>query len=617
MSNKSNISIQCSHQDIVHGPRGANWSEWGCFLHFQNDDFKDQVSTVFTLNMKNQWIKNDIVPFEYYDSLLKQERLILESLNHNFSKKVMQIRKRQIDYIIELGDRFGQSNLTIHIAVDYLNKALKKHSEMLTSKLYDPSVIDTDKDHWNLWAGVCLMLASKYNEIDCKIPFYKEIKKASSRADVYTEQQFHIAEEFIIKSVLNWELISLTSLHFTQWFLYQGILFEDDKFTGTQEKIIKSLSKKSELFTDLALASEKITNSDYEKSKIAVGWIIASRKICKIKPLWNNKLYNMTGYHFFVIKDILDILIRDYWDFFNEDYSKFMYAGAVRNKNIQKPLSFVSRRASENPQMQCMLSHAQSTKSLRIDDSGISNSQIRSTIIDCDIKSKKLAALDGDTISSALSIPDESETDIDTSREFDKVNEKILSRSGTADTQESEKVKIYTMQFQNMKIHESSNKRLQSQVALQSRYKNAESYFSTEKVSIDYRNNKPYRYKKTSWIQKPFENTIGKVGLIETTKMHQQVNRSAVWVNKIRKVHESIMNSNGKVISNKKLKTNAKVWVNLAKDIFANMRKSLRTSKKNSIFNETFSTSPKLGNLGTSGYVNQKTGTKSRVGFTF
>jgi hypothetical protein len=79
-----------------------------------------------------------------------------------------------------------------------------------------------------------------------------------------------------------------------------------------------------------------------------------------------------------------------------------------------------------------------------------------------------------------------------------------------------------------MKNHELSHTLLHPQIALSSRYKHNEHYLPTQKVSIDYRNNKPYRYKKTACIQKPFENTIGKVSILELGSIYGNLNRSAV-----------------------------------------------------------------------------------------
>lgn len=197
----------------------------------------------------------NIVPFEYYDSLVSDEvRQDLVDLS-NLSKEVFEIRKKQIDYIIELGDRFEQRNLTIHTAVTYLDKALVKYSHMLAGRARNHKSSD---EHSNLWAAVCLMLASKYDEIDKKIPFYKQFIKASTRAAVYTKEQFHVVEEFFLKKVLKWDLNAITTLHFTYCLSSQGILFEDDQYSLPLERVLKSLKKKTELFSDLSLDSKKL-----------------------------------------------------------------------------------------------------------------------------------------------------------------------------------------------------------------------------------------------------------------------------------------------------------------------------------------------------------------------
>lgn len=81
----------------------------------------------------------------------------------------------------------------------YLDRALTNYSDMLISKISDESKIGTSNDHCNLWAVVCLMIASKFDEFDHHIPFYKDFIKASTRAAVYNVQQFHVVEEFFIK----------------------------------------------------------------------------------------------------------------------------------------------------------------------------------------------------------------------------------------------------------------------------------------------------------------------------------------------------------------------------------------------------------------------------------
>lgn len=319
------------------------------------------------------------------------------------------------------------------------------------------------------------MLASKYDEIDKKIPFYKEFIKASSRAAKYTVKEYHKAEDFFVKEVLLWRFHTITSLHFTYCLTTQGILFEDDEYDGDESKILKSLNKKAELFTDLSLDSGLVLSSSCSKSLIAVTCVVASRRIWGIKPLWNNKLYNLTNYHFFDIKDLLEILIREYCAFFNEDYSKIMHMPEQKKSRAQnRPQSFIERRCSEKPRNHPQLTHINSTKSLKVGERIKSQcfrntlgheiskeTVVRKSILsngwNADMKSIKLDACDGDTFSSSLSIPDENDTEMDTCQEFSKVNEKCLTRWGTNDTQESEPIKIYVMRFKSMTNQEAKS----------------------------------------------------------------------------------------------------------------------------------------------------------------
>lgn len=446
---KSSLANPCGHKDITIGPRGANCLKCRCFLYSQADNYKEKSNLVATINQPDESATPDIVPFEYYDGLMREE---MDSKDEviSLTPQLFAIRKKLIDYIIELGDRFKQRNLTIHTAAVYLDRALQKFPNMLLSRLSDPDNENISSDHCNLWAIVSLMLASKYDEIDRRIPFYKEIINASTRAAVYTRKEFHIVEEFFVLRVLDWDFRVLTTLHFTHCLISQGILFEDDSVSQPQDKILKSLTRKAELFTDLSLDSEKLNSEYHKKSKIAVSCIVAARKICGIKPLWNNKLYNMTSYHFFDIKDILDVLIREYCVFFNEEYSKIMQNTEPRKPKMQqRPMSFIGRRASEKPKLHGQLTHIQSTKSLKINDV-MSSKPTRNTFYNLDLKSVKLDACEGDTFSSSLSIPDENETDAGTPKENTKIDEKCTTRSGTQDSEDLEPKKIYIMKFKSM-----------------------------------------------------------------------------------------------------------------------------------------------------------------------
>ena len=127
----------------------------------------------------------------------------------------------------------------------------------------------------------------------------------------------------------------------------------------------------------------------------------------------------------------------------------------------QRPQSFVNKRDWEKSKMKEQLTHIQSTKSFKLFESvGATSTRntmcekltnfplfgFTSSINNFDWKSIKLDALEGDNLSSSISIPDENEIGYDTSEEFkfDKFNN---SNSKVSVNEEYEPIKIYTMKF--------------------------------------------------------------------------------------------------------------------------------------------------------------------------
>jgi len=99
---------------------------------------------------------------------------------------LLQKRKELIEQTFEVGYKTQQASTIIHIAACYLDKLL--HSEFHSS---------------NLTALTCLLLASKYDELDDNIPLIKEIIRKSSCKYSYDE---FVAEEGRILKALNWDL---------------------------------------------------------------------------------------------------------------------------------------------------------------------------------------------------------------------------------------------------------------------------------------------------------------------------------------------------------------------------------------------------------------------------
>lgn len=77
-----------------------------------------------------------------------------------------------------------------------------------------------------LYGVTLLMLASKYDEIDDNIPFIRNFRAVSSKANFSWDQVTGC--ETRILNYLNWDLVSLSPENFTTALLSFGIVFSED-----------------------------------------------------------------------------------------------------------------------------------------------------------------------------------------------------------------------------------------------------------------------------------------------------------------------------------------------------------------------------------------------------
>ena len=74
-----------------------------------------------------------------------------------------------IDWLFEIGERFLQTNLTIHIAIAYLERCYS-----IGLHLKEKDVVRSENE-LRILAITCLLLASKYDELDERIPFINDM----------------------------------------------------------------------------------------------------------------------------------------------------------------------------------------------------------------------------------------------------------------------------------------------------------------------------------------------------------------------------------------------------------------------------------------------------------
>lgn len=149
-----------------------------------------------------------------------------------------------LELVCEVGDCLKQSQLTIHLAVNYLDRFLvaknKIHKDAtsanIKSKLFKVHSLDS-------YAMTCLLLASKFDEIDDNIPLISEFTRAHALVRDNLEKEYtgssrkHRSNltyndiskcEINLLNILGWNLNTLTPLHFVLNYVYQGVVFSND-----------------------------------------------------------------------------------------------------------------------------------------------------------------------------------------------------------------------------------------------------------------------------------------------------------------------------------------------------------------------------------------------------
>ena len=165
---------------------------------------------------------------------------------------------------------------------------------------------------------MCLFLASKYDELDDNIPLLKDFLKLTNNKFTYEEA---IKCESYLLGVLNWDLMVVTPLHYLYNYLYQGVIFAEDKQVkkkdelGTQqfnslpanglrmsetvkltERVIKNVRKYSEFFVDLSTQIYDVLK--YPPSVIAACCVLCAKKVNGIEPLWNSSLRELLRFEY-------------------------------------------------------------------------------------------------------------------------------------------------------------------------------------------------------------------------------------------------------------------------------------------------------------------------------
>ena len=96
-----------------------------------------------------------------------------------------------LELVCEVGECLKQSQLTIHLAVNYLDRFLAAKNKLYPDIQANRIKIAVFRDHsLDAVAMTCLLLASKFDEIDDNIPLISEFTRAHSIVRDRLEAEF-------------------------------------------------------------------------------------------------------------------------------------------------------------------------------------------------------------------------------------------------------------------------------------------------------------------------------------------------------------------------------------------------------------------------------------------
>ena len=111
----------------------------------------------------------------YWKELLNTESNLQLHSNKILSQEsgqnshIKEVRGEITDFMFELSDNLGLKNFTTQTAIVYLDKLINKFD---MSKVLNQA---------QLWAISLLLVSSKFNEVDTKIPYIDDFRNASAK----------------------------------------------------------------------------------------------------------------------------------------------------------------------------------------------------------------------------------------------------------------------------------------------------------------------------------------------------------------------------------------------------------------------------------------------------
>jgi len=227
----------------------------------------------------NYFTSIEISPMELFKDM-KNCLLRIDQKSKLKNPEYLEARRTLIEWIFNASSKLNLSKRTSHLAALYTDLILMPKDNSLHS------------DKYHTIALCCLIIATKFIELDIKLPYFRDFIKAS-KIEI---ERFVIQDtEINLLRLLDWNLRVPTVYEIIMNFLTGGILFP---YEHCQKEFVnrvhsKLISHYISLFIELIITEKEFLNYDFVI--LASSIIYVARRASGIEEEWNEKLIGITG----------------------------------------------------------------------------------------------------------------------------------------------------------------------------------------------------------------------------------------------------------------------------------------------------------------------------------
>lgn len=292
---------------------------------------------------------NELHPIEIYQNMLEERPVQAFSL-YSKAFEYKKLRKKLCDQLFELGDTFAMDNLTIHIAIKYLEVVLhfinfyqrNTRTQRLPS---DPKPVKETVPRSSVYFGKdtssrvkvlstvkkelllmsCLLIAAKFNERDENLVKINELQKECKYN--YTFKNITSCEAKILQE-LKWNLSLQTPLHYVMLFYSSGVIFSSDscydestastvqfsdpneEYLTIRKECLRTVRHHCDYFVNLVIHDYYMLQ--FDEQIVAMACVICARKVSKIEPEYSENFQKLYGISMEDIQPAFERLWRFY-----------------------------------------------------------------------------------------------------------------------------------------------------------------------------------------------------------------------------------------------------------------------------------------------------------------